>query len=176
MLLKPSLDILSQYQGILAMDTSSSQLTMLVLKAREYKHGQENTKRVTTCGCFFEKWLAIAIDKRPDADRTSVSVAVFEPTGTLVNNEAAAQMLFSQIQIQLYNRAQWRDKFIFEQQPPLKSISKDGVEAPPVTNNEPYQYQMLEQALGGWIDKSMKEELFTIYCPDVTSWLEGIVY
>lgn len=170
-----SLDILSQYQGILAMNSTGSQQSMLVLKAREYQCTPENIRRIVTYGSFFEQWLAIAIIKKPDLDITEVSVAVFEPTGNLVNNETAAQLLFSQIQIQLYNRIQWRDKFLYEEESPFKRQSKAGGETSPVSNYESYPYKELEQVLGAWISKSMREELFTIYCPDVTSWLEEIV-
>ena len=170
-----AIDILSQYQGILATNSSSSQQSMLVLKAREYKRAPENSHRIATYGSFFEQWLAVAIIKSNDSDVTEVAVAVVDPMGNLVNNEAAAQLLFSQIQIQLYSRIQWRDNFIYENKPASERQFKAGGEVLPVFSNESYRHKELEQVLGEWISKSMKEELFAIYCPDVTSWLEGIV-
>jgi|LGOV01.1.fsa_nt_gb hypothetical protein len=131
-----SINILSQYQGILATNSSSSQQSMLVLKAREYKRAPENSHRIATYGSFFEQWLAVAIIKSPDSDVTEVAVAVVNPMGNLVNNEAAAQLLFSQIQIQLYSRIQWRDNFIYEKQPASERQFKAGGEALPVSYNE----------------------------------------
>lgn len=172
---KATLDILSQYQGILAMNSSSSQQSMLVLKAREYKRAPKNIQRIATYGSFFEQWLAVAIIKTPDQNVTEVAVATINPMSNVVHNEAAAQLLFSQIQIQLYNRLQWREKFIFDHQRTIQRQSKSEMESLANASNDPSQYHELEQVLGGWISKNMNEELFTIYCPDVTSWLGGIV-
>jgi len=172
---KASLDILSQYQGILATNSSGSHHSMLVLKAREYKCAPEDKRRIATYGSFFEQWLAVAIVKTPDEDVTEVAVAAINPMGNVVNNEAAAQLLFSQIQIQLYSRMQWREKFIFETRRTLPWQSETESLSPTDIGNEPFQYHELEQVLGGWISRSMKEELFTIHCPEVSSWLEGIV-
>ena len=169
-----SLDVLSQYQGILAMDSSSSQQSMLVLKARENKRAPENRHRIATYGSFFEQWLWVAVIKKPDSDETEVAVAVFEPsTGNLRNNDGTAQLLFSQIQIQLYGPTLWRDKFVYEKQ--QQSGHETKVEGFQTATNEPYKYLVLEQMLGGWISKSMREELITVYSPEVTSWLDEIV-
>ena len=108
-------------------------------------------------------------------DETAVSVSVFEPrTGNLRNNNGAAQLLFSQIQIQLYNSKLWRDKFVYEKQR-AGHEPKVEVEGTSPAVNEPYEYLELEQKLGGWISKSMREELITTYAPEVTSWLDDIV-
>ncbi len=113
---KATFDILSQYQGILAMNSSESQQSMLVIKARELKRAPEDKNRKITYGSFFEQWLAVAIIKDPDLNTATVALASVNPRGGLNNNEVAAQLLFSQIQIQLYSRNHWRQKYIIENQ------------------------------------------------------------
>ena len=169
---KATLEILSQYQGILAMNSSDSQHSMLVIKAREFKRAPEDKKRRVTYGGFFEQWLAVAIIKDPDLNTATVALASVNPGGELSGNEAAAQLFFSQIQIQLYSPNQWHQKFIVKNNQANYQTKAKSIESP---TNELYEYHKLEQVLGGWIAKSMREELFTIYCPDVTVWLEGIV-
>ncbi len=171
-----TLDVVSQYPGILAMNSTGLHRTLLAVKARESKSAPENRKRIATYGSFFEQMLGVAVIKKPDSEETEVAVAVVESgTGNLHNSSSSAQLLFSQIKIQLYNSKLWCDKFVYEK--PQQSESKTKVEAEDFQNaaNKQYEYFELEQVLGGWISKSMREELITVYAPEVTSWLDDIV-
>ncbi len=168
-----TLDVLSQYQGILDMKMSSNQRSLLVLKARSLKLAPENRDRTATYGSFFEQWLGVAIIEGQYG--SEVAVASIEPsTGSLRNNEGAAQLLFSQIQIQLYSVPSWNDKFVYERLPQYNRTNKAKLIHD--DKNMFYKHQELEQLLGNWVSKSLQEELITVYSPEVTTWLDSIVY
>lgn len=165
-----SRDVLSQYQGILAMNSSSSRRSMLVLKGRELKRAPDNRSRQTTFGGFYEQWLAIAITQEPYSDVTEVALATYDPVSRcLLDNKVAAQRLFSDVQINLYSVSLWREKFISVKNSQNKTNTAGRTRL--TTVEQSHEYGELEQLLGGWISKQLRTEFVTVRCPEIESCL-----
>ncbi len=165
--------VLSQYQGILALESTSSQRRLLAIKAIEQNRAPDNRARYATFGGFYEQWLAVAVVKEPGANGTDVIVASFDPyTKELRRSEGAALRLSSQIKIQLTSPSLWADKFTITQaeRNGFKSIKR--TEA---VSQSSYRFAKLEQLLGDWIARCLKVELIAVECPETTAWLDGIL-
>ncbi len=168
------LEVLSQYQGILSLDASESQGSLLVIKGRETKGAPENRHRISTFGGFYELWLGISVRKLSGSQNTEIAVASYNPNSRkFQNNEVAAQALFAQVQTHVYSRPLWCEKFNCNAPLPIQPTVVteslfNGVE-------EDGGYKELEQTLGGWISKRLGVELISTNSPEVVLWLNAIV-
>ena len=166
------LTVVSQYDGILSMQSDDSQCVMLVVKAREQNLPPENEVRTATFGGFNERWLAVGVRENEETHDTEVVVADISPsTGRLSQGQGISELLRSQVQVQL-SQPTWHAKFVGFNSPKDAEHADDITELP---DKERYRYAELEDQLGDWLSKRMQVDLLTVDCPEATLWLEGIV-
>lgn len=163
--------VISQYEGIIAMNSVNGSRSFLMLMGRETQAHAENRVRQATCGSFLEQWLAIAVIPISQ-HKTKICVAAQGPK-TLLPSSPSAQTFFYHLHVHLFNTRTWLDKF----------ASVDWSRRNPARIAESYHYNSMkndksarqDHLIGGWVSKRAETAMVFINCPEVETTLTEIV-
>ncbi len=164
------LEIVSQYQGIVALDKKDRERTLLVVKGRDaHISPSDRLREVTFCDCR-EMWLAIAVWE--EAGQTHLSLVSMDPiTGQLRPAAAVRQALQDQIQAQLNSDENWASRFGRTD----GQVRRLPIVSQPSAPQKASARVTSDFGLGEWIGKRLRLEAPAVYCPTMTEFLEVVM-
>ncbi|MFT5289717.1 MAG: Zn-dependent protease with chaperone function [Planctomycetota bacterium] len=163
------LETVTQYGGVLAINGSGSERTLLLMHGLAQTQAAGGDGSPAMMGMSYDRWLAVSVSER-EPGRTQVSSAIVSASGQLQSPGSAGDTFLFQLGTQLTGERRWFPKYQIDW---ARVQPRDVHVARPDTVSE--SEGQLERRVGAWVSRRLRDDAVVVNCPELDEILGEIV-